>query len=269
MLADDEIDRVNKRLDEAQGSAPEVETLKSYLAQAKEEAKANKAAADKAAAELKAEQVARRQHEERVAEVEQELKDTIRKCEALEENTMAEAVELAKALQEAKEARTESRSAREEIQQAEQIAADNVVNIKAILHAEKLYTRGSSIQGLKEKALASPNSQPQLSPSSSGSPPPAPRFPAPATSTSPLGSPPLASYHRAIALLLSLRSMSPQPRAYSRSGPPKPVRGPPGLAPSCQRLAPGTLASRRSGAPPPPLAEAPAPPASSHRPAEH
>ena len=65
-------------------SAAEVETLKGTLAQAKEEAKANKAAADKAAVELKTEQVACHQHEERVAEVEQELKDAIGKCEAME-----------------------------------------------------------------------------------------------------------------------------------------------------------------------------------------
>ena len=54
--------------------AAKVESLKSALAQAKEEARASKAAADKAVAELKTEQVARRQHEERVTEVQQELK---------------------------------------------------------------------------------------------------------------------------------------------------------------------------------------------------
>ena len=74
---------------------------------------------DKAAAELKTEQVTRHQHEERVAEVEQELKDAIGKCEALEEMTMAQEAELAKALNEAKEAQTKSRSAHEEIRQAE------------------------------------------------------------------------------------------------------------------------------------------------------
>ena len=87
--------------------ATEVDILKSAVAQAKEEAKANKAATNKAAAELKTEQVARRQHEERVAKVEQELKDAIDKCEALEEKTMAQAFELTKALPKAKEARIE------------------------------------------------------------------------------------------------------------------------------------------------------------------
>nr|XP_020177492.1 tropomyosin alpha-1 chain-like [Aegilops tauschii subsp. strangulata] len=73
-LADEEIDRVNKRFDETQVGAAEVETLKGALATAQQEAEANKAAADKAAAELKTEQTARRQHEARVAEVEQELR---------------------------------------------------------------------------------------------------------------------------------------------------------------------------------------------------
>ncbi|XBH56015.1 hypothetical protein VPH35_077949 [Triticum aestivum] len=123
-LADDDIDRINKRFDEAQGSAAEVETLKSTLARAKEQAKASKAAADKAAVDLRTEQVARNQYEERVAEVEQELKDVASKCEALEEKNTAQAADLAKALQEAKEVWTESREAREEIRQAEQIAAD-------------------------------------------------------------------------------------------------------------------------------------------------
>ena len=45
----------------------------------------------------------------------EELKDAILKCEDLEEKTSAQSSELAKYLQEAKEARVESRSAREEI----------------------------------------------------------------------------------------------------------------------------------------------------------
>ena len=100
------------------GSAGEVEALKSTLAQAKEQARVSKAAAD-----LKAEQAARRRYEERVTEVEQALQDAANKCEALEEQNKAQAAELAKALQEAKEARSESRAAREEVKQSEQIAA--------------------------------------------------------------------------------------------------------------------------------------------------
>ena len=99
--------------------ATEVEDLKSTLAQAKEQALVSQAAANKTAVDLKAEQVARRRYEERVTEVEQELKDAAGKCEALEEKNKAQAVDLAKALQEAKEARTKSRATREEIRQAE------------------------------------------------------------------------------------------------------------------------------------------------------
>ena len=64
----------------------------------------SQAAADKAVADLKAEQVARRRYEEWVIEVEQELKDAASKCESLEEKNKAQAAELTKALQGAKEA---------------------------------------------------------------------------------------------------------------------------------------------------------------------
>ena len=67
------------------GGAAEVETLKGAIAQAKE-AEANKAAADKAAAELEVKQITCHQHEARVAEVDQELKDAISKCKILEQN---------------------------------------------------------------------------------------------------------------------------------------------------------------------------------------
>ena len=90
------------------GSAAEVETLKSALAEAKKEAEASKAAADKAAADLEAEQATHRKYEERVTEVEQALQDAANKCEALEESNKAQAAELNKALQEAKDARGES-----------------------------------------------------------------------------------------------------------------------------------------------------------------
>ena len=78
--------------------AANVETLKGALAQAQQEAKANKAAADKMAVELEAEQTTRRQHEARVAKVEQDLKDTIDKCETMEQKTSDQASKLARAL---------------------------------------------------------------------------------------------------------------------------------------------------------------------------
>lgn len=103
--------------------AAEVESLKSALAQAQKEEGANRAATDKAVKELEAEQTACRQHEARVAKVEQELKDAITKCQSLEKKTSDQASELAKALQDVKQARVESQSARQEIQQARQISA--------------------------------------------------------------------------------------------------------------------------------------------------
>ena len=73
------------------------------------------AAADKADVDLKAEQATWRQFEDRVSKVELELKDATRRCESLEGKNKAKAAELAKSLQEAQEARSESRVAREEI----------------------------------------------------------------------------------------------------------------------------------------------------------
>nr|XP_020181257.1 endonuclease MutS2-like [Aegilops tauschii subsp. strangulata] len=131
-VADEEIDRINKRFDETQVGAAEVETLRGALAQAKKQAEANKAAADKAPAELKTEQAARRQHEARVAEVELELKYAIGKCEALEEKALAQSTELTKALNEAKAARVESRSAREENHQVKQIAVGKAFLLQSI-----------------------------------------------------------------------------------------------------------------------------------------
>ena len=72
-------------------------------------------AIEKAAANLKDEQATQRQFEERVSEIEQELKDATRKCELLEEENKAKAAQLSKALQDAQEARSESHAAREEL----------------------------------------------------------------------------------------------------------------------------------------------------------
>ena len=76
------------------GDASEVETLKSTLAEAKKEAEEERAA--------------RQKHESRVEEVQQELKDAIRKCESLERKILDQNSELAKALQSAQEARVEA-----------------------------------------------------------------------------------------------------------------------------------------------------------------
>ena len=81
------------------------------------------AAAKKVAADLKAEQTVRRQCKERISTMALELKDATSRCQVLEKDNKAKAADLDKDLQEAKEARSKSRAAQEEIQQAGEIAA--------------------------------------------------------------------------------------------------------------------------------------------------
>ena len=54
--------------------------------------------------------------------MEQELKDVAHKCESLEEENKVKGAELVRALQDTKEAQSESRATREEIHHAGQIA---------------------------------------------------------------------------------------------------------------------------------------------------
>ena len=100
-----------------------VEVLRAELAQAKEQARCSNAAAKKASAELKAKQAARRQDEEKISMVALELENASGRCEFLEKDNKALTAELDKALQEAREARSESRAVREEVRQAREIAA--------------------------------------------------------------------------------------------------------------------------------------------------
>ena len=106
----------------ADGAAA-VETLWAELARAKEQARMSNAAAKKAAAELKAEQAARRQCEERISTMALELKDATSRCEFFEKDNKTRAADLDKALQDVREARSESIASREDIRQAGEIAA--------------------------------------------------------------------------------------------------------------------------------------------------
>ena len=100
-----------------------MENLRAELARAKEQATMSNAAAEKAATKLTVEQTARRQCEERISTMALELKNATSQCQDLERDNKAKVADLDKALQEAKEARSESRAAREEIRQAGEIAA--------------------------------------------------------------------------------------------------------------------------------------------------
>ena len=106
----------------ADGAAA-VEILRAELARAKEQARFSNAAAEKASAELKAEQATRRQDEEKISTMALELKNAASRCEFLEKENKAKTADLDKALREAKEARSASREAHEEIRQAGEIAA--------------------------------------------------------------------------------------------------------------------------------------------------
>ena len=91
------------------GAATEVEVLKKALAETEE----------KATKEL----AAREKHEARRDEVQQELQDAVKKCEALERDVSAQETELAKARRSAQDARVEAQGTLQEIQEAKKIAA--------------------------------------------------------------------------------------------------------------------------------------------------
>ncbi|EMS45714.1 Putative glycosyltransferase 3 [Triticum urartu] len=96
--ADADIALVNKRLDEAQDGAPSMETLRTELARAKEQARRSDAAALKVAEELRAERAARRQSEGKIAKMAIELKEASDRHELLEKESQAKAVDLKKVM---------------------------------------------------------------------------------------------------------------------------------------------------------------------------
>ena len=95
--------------------AAAVEALRAELALAKEQARASDAAALKAAKELRADQDARRRSEDRIAEMAVELKNAADRYELLEKENQANSADMKKALDAAKETRSEIRDAREEL----------------------------------------------------------------------------------------------------------------------------------------------------------
>ena len=100
-----------------------METLWAELAGAKEQARISDAAALKAVEELKAEQAARRQSEEKIAQMGTELEDAANRRELLEKENQAKAADLKKALEADKETRSEMRGMREELREAGDIVA--------------------------------------------------------------------------------------------------------------------------------------------------
>ena len=100
-----------------------METLRAELAQAKEQARISDAAALKEVEELKAEQAAHRRSKEKIAQMASELKDAANRHELLEKENQAKAADLKKALEAAKETRSEMRGIKEELREAGDIVA--------------------------------------------------------------------------------------------------------------------------------------------------
>ena len=100
-----------------------METLRAELAQAKDQARRSDAAALKAVEELRAEQAAHRQSEDKIAKMAVKLKDVAGRYELLEKESQAKAADLKKALEAAKETRSEMRGIREELREAGDITA--------------------------------------------------------------------------------------------------------------------------------------------------
>ena len=92
-----------------------METLRAELALAKEQARASNAAALKAAEYLRAERAAHRRSKDKIAEMAVELRDAADRYELLEKECQAKSADLKKALDAAKETRSEIRAAREEL----------------------------------------------------------------------------------------------------------------------------------------------------------
>ena len=95
----------------------EVEALKSALAATKKEADE--------------ERTTRQKHEARLDEVQQELTNTIKKCESLECKVSDQESDLTAALQSAKEARVEAQGAYQEICKAKKIAAGKIFSMQS------------------------------------------------------------------------------------------------------------------------------------------
>ena len=100
-----------------------METLRAELSRAKEQARISDAAALKAVEELRAEQAAHRRSEEKIAQMATELEDAANRRELLEKENQAKAADLKKALEAAKETRSEMRGIREELREAGDITA--------------------------------------------------------------------------------------------------------------------------------------------------
>jgi len=95
------------------------------------EVEALKKALDEAEGKAVKEQATRKKLKARVNEVQQELQDTVRKCETLERDASVQEIELAKARQSAETARNEAQGALQEIQEARKITTGKAFSMQS------------------------------------------------------------------------------------------------------------------------------------------
>ena len=100
-----------------------VESHRAELTRAKEQANESDAATRKALEELRAKQAAHCRSKEEMVEMAEKLKSTADRCKLLEKEDRARQTDLEKAVANAKDARSAMRAAKEELRQAEPIAA--------------------------------------------------------------------------------------------------------------------------------------------------
>ena len=99
-----------------------METLRVELARAKEQARISNGAALKAAEELKAKKAAHCESKEKTAKMAVKLKDTADRCQFLEKENRAKAMDLEKATMAKKDTRSAMRAKKEELREAGDIA---------------------------------------------------------------------------------------------------------------------------------------------------
>ena len=117
------------------GVATEVDALKKALAEVE--------------GKVVEQQAAWKKLEARVKEVQQELQDAVKKCEALEHDASVQGAELAKARQSTKTERNEAQAALQEIQEAKKITTGKAFKMQS-KYAEKQYLLLTRVRSSRE-----------------------------------------------------------------------------------------------------------------------
>ena len=95
---------------------------------------------------MRAEQAAHRRSEDKIADMAVELKNAANRYELLEKENQVNLADLKKALDTAKETRSESRDAWEELRQAGEIAAGNPYFVADEVFRSEVRSSGSTLE---------------------------------------------------------------------------------------------------------------------------